>query len=179
MRKYIHSILILSMVWYLVIAPVYHILHAQDTCVQKLDQAQTEYYQGQFDQAIRLVKECIEAGGLETTELARAYKILAQVYLARSQDDAARLVTTKLLELQPEFKASVEQDPPPFVRLVDEIRAEKLAETQVPVEEDNKWLWIGAGSVAVISLVTIIVMSKDKTDEPKQLPEPPPWPAAQ
>ena len=179
MQLYISTLLILALLWSGILVPVSAII-AQDTCAKNLDQAQTSYYEGKFDGAISLVKECIEQGGMDKTELARAYKILAQAYWAKNQLEAAGMIIGKLLDLQPEYNPSAADEPPKFIRLVEEIKAKRLSQLESNTEEDNKWLWIGAGSVAVIGVITIIALTnKGGDDKPKPLSEPPAWPSNQ
>ena len=154
------------------------LLFGQDTCADLLTRAEQNYFEGRFDETISLVKSCLSQGNPDQSSLFRAYKILAQAYLAKNNPEAANKIVSKILEINPDYNPTIETDPPPFVELVNSIRQEKLQKEIAGQEEDNKWLWIGAAGVATVGIITIIVLSTDRDEEvePKVLPAPPSWP---
>ena len=152
-------------------------LYGQDTCAEILTRAEQNYFEGRFDDTISLVKSCLARGSLDQSGLVRAYKILAQAYLAKNHPEAAGKIVTTILEIDPNYNPTIETEPPPFVELVNSIRQEKLQAEMADQQEDNKWLWIGAAGVATVGIITIIVLSTgDNDDQPEPLPAPPQWP---
>ena len=174
----VYSILILlAIIWSHLIYPASSVL-AQDNCTENLKMAEQNYYEGNFDVSIDLVKSCLASGNLAQTALLLAYKILAQTYLAKNNPETASKIIEKILEINPNYSPTIEQEPPPFVELVNQIKKDNFAQQEAEETEDNKWLWIGAGSVAVVGIITIIALSSgdDNGDEKKPLAQPPAWP---
>lgn len=177
-RKILHNIIIIALLWSYSIFPVAQVL-AQDSCAENLNQAEQNYYEGKFDESIALVRSCLQAGGLQQDELVRAYKILAQTYLAKNNPDASRQIVKKILETDPNYTPTIAENPPPYVELVNSVKAEQTQKEESAKSDDAKWLWIGAGSVAVVGVLTIILLSgsEDEPGDPKPLPTPPAFPS--
>jgi tetratricopeptide (TPR) repeat protein len=91
-------------------------LYGQDTCSEILTQAEQNYFEGRFDDTISLVKSCLSNGRLDQSELVRAYKILAQAYLAKNYPEAAGKIISKILEINPNYSPTIENEPPPYGR---------------------------------------------------------------
>ena len=178
MRIIFNKILILSFFWSYTIFPVAQVM-AQETCAELLQQAEQNYYEGNFDVSISLVRECLKTGNQTQDEKIWAYKILAQTYLAKNNPDAARQIVGKILEIQPDYAPTIAENPPPYVEMVNSLKQEKIVPQDDTATDDTKWLWIGAGSVAVIGVITIIALSgkDDGPEPPKPLPSPPTFPA--
>ena len=177
-NKIIHKLVILSCLWSYVLFP-YAQAVAQETCSEMLQQAEQNYFEGNFDVSISLVRDCLKAGSHTQDELIWAYKILAQTYLAKNNPDAANQIVGKILELRPDYAPTIAEDPPQYVELVNNLKRQQSAQMSDPQSSDTKWLWIGAGSVAVIGIITIIALSGDDEDngDSKPLSAPPPFPA--
>jgi tetratricopeptide (TPR) repeat protein len=95
----------------------------QSLCQTLLNEAQQEYYNGNFETAIEIIKRCLLEDNITENERFRAYKILAQTYIAKDYSDAAIQVVRKLLEMNPDYAPTIEQEPPQFVNLVAKIKA--------------------------------------------------------
>lgn len=177
-RIIFHKILILSCLWTYSFFPVAQAV-AQETCAELLHQAEQNYYEGNFDVSISLVRECLKTGSQTQEEKIWAYKILAQTYLAKNNPDAARQIVRKILEIQPDYAPTIAENPPPYVEMVNSIKQESAVSQEDTRTDDTKWLWIGAGGVAVIGIITIIALSgkDDGPEPPKPLPLPPSFPA--
>jgi hypothetical protein len=177
-NKIIHKLVILSCLWSYTLFPFAQAV-AQETCSELLQQAEQNYYEGNFDVSIALVRDCLKGGNHTPEELIWAYKILAQTYLAKNNPDAANQIVGKILELNPDYAPTIAEDPPQYVELVNNLKKQQSAQTSDPQSSDTKWLWIGAGSVAVIGIITIIALSGDDEvkDPPKPLSTPPSFPA--
>ena len=170
------TFLIFTFVIYSIFMPQAN-LYSQDTCAELLSRAEQNYFEGRFDDTISLIKSCLTAGTHNQDELFRAYKILAQAYLAKNNSDAARTIITKMVEIDPNYNPTIEKEPPSFVELVNSVRQENLNTEMADQTEDNKCLWIGAAGVATVGIITIIALSGgDSEEESKPLPAPPQWP---
>jgi len=177
MRSVCSTVIIFTFLWSHLVYPVTNAL-AQDTCTENLKMAEQNYYEGNFDVSIDLVRSCLTTGNLAQSELLLAYKILAQAYLAKNNPETAGKIIKKILEINPNYSPTIEQEPPPFVELVNQIKKDNFSQQEADEAEDNKWLWIGAGGVAVVGIITIIALSSDEDNgnETKPLAQPPAWP---
>jgi len=174
-RLYI-SILLIFQISFL---PLNDYLSAQSVSPEKqIDEARKSYYEGNFDQAIVLIKSCLKEATLDTTNLQEAYVILAQAYLAKNFNEASREVVIKLLDLNPDYSPTIEQEPPPFVSLVEQIKREKSPVAPSESGSESKWLWIGAGGALVIGAATFIIFNQknDETIVNNKLKDPPSMP---
>jgi len=176
-RIILNNIIIISLIWSYTLFPVTKAL-AQDSCAENLIQAEKYYYEGEFDKSISLIRTCLQAGNLTQSELVKAYKIWAQTYLAKNNPDAARQIVKKILEIKPDYAPTIAEDPPPYVELVNRLKQEQAIQKSDAQAADTKWLWIGAGGVAIIGIITLIALSgsEEEPKTPEALATPPPWP---
>jgi len=176
MQRYSRITLIFLINLQIIILPLVDSLSAQTLSADLLiEQARKSYYEGNFDQAVALIKTCLQETTLDNLKLQEAYIVLAQTYLAKNYNDAAREVVIKLLDINPLYSPTIEHEPPPFVTLVEEVRQQNN-----PPEpgSDNKWLWIGAGGALMIGAVTFIIFNKNGSEPVvnNKLGDPPPMP---
>lgn len=127
-------------------------LAQQQSCTEKLAEAEKMYSEVQPEQAIALLTECMETNEFTEEERRRAYRLLALSLISNEQIDQARDAVRDLLEFEPDYQVDTVQDPPVFVMIIVEIRQEI---TPPPVAEQpkrkrgiSKWLFIGGGVVA-------------------------------
>lgn len=97
------------------------IVHAQETCTEKLYHANLLYEKGQLKEAIEIAKSCAD-GNTTKNEKWLAYRLLSMVYLAGNQSYDARKAAEKMLELNPTYKPSSIKDPVELVRLIKSIK---------------------------------------------------------
>jgi tetratricopeptide (TPR) repeat protein len=174
--------------FYQVVAPVLvdsAQLFAQNDCVQYIKSAEQNYYAGKFDKAIELIKLCLKQGQISPDIQFKALKILCQAYLAKDYQEAAREVAKKLIDLQPDYMPTIEQEPPPFIVMINEVRAEKgisPAKSTKKVtffEKHKSLLWIVGGGAALIGLTAVLAAGGNNKKESKPLAHPPDWPDSQ
>ncbi|MCI0694714.1 hypothetical protein L0337_22250 [candidate division KSB1 bacterium] len=137
---------------------------AQENCQAQLAQAEKEYTNGRFDEAVTLLTPCVNKGKLSAADEQRAYKLLGLAYLGKDYVDQAKNAIRKLLELVPGYEPDPDQDPPPYTNMVREVKKElqakqpeKKPETPTPVQKEpeikqkkgggTKWILIGGGVV--------------------------------
>jgi len=166
------------------------VVQAQQDCPAKLQQAESEYTNGRFDEAIDLLSECVNKGKLSRAEEQRALKLLGLAFLAKDYVDQAKNTIRKLLELVPGYEPDPDQDPPVFTNMIKQMKEEARRKEQEkkPVEpapkktevkkkgDGAKWLLIGglvvaAGGGAVLALGG--GGGGGTTPPPPVLPEPP------
>jgi hypothetical protein len=166
--------------WSQIFLPLIEVRAQAVDCTKRLDEAQQNYYNGNFETSIELVKRCLQNDSITETERIRAYKILAQTYLAKDYVEPAKKVIIKILEVNPNYTPAIEQEPPQFVELVfqvkSELKTEKGDTSKSTSRKSNTWLWVAAGSAAVVAGVAVILLSMKQEEEKQTLPNPPPWP---
>ena len=150
-----------------------------------LDQAEEFYYNGEFDQAITIIEDCLSKDSPDQSVRIRAYTLLARIHLVRGNLTAAEEKINFILNLDPSFAPSIEEETPKFVNLVAEVR-EKTAEKEAAsgrIQADSTgispWIWIGTGG-AVLAILAIISSDNGGKSIPpvkdRTLPAPPAFP---
>ena len=150
-------------------------------CSERLDQAEESYYNGDLDQAILLARQCSEDKNVSNDIRLHAYKILARSFLIKEDMNSAKNTVLLILQINPEYQATIEEESPNFVKLVDETRAEH---TQMAAAEEtstiNPWIWVGAGGVAATAIIIMVAGGSSGSEEPtptnNNLPLPPALP---
>jgi hypothetical protein len=92
------------------LAGVFFARAQEQTCEQTLNDAQAEFDAGRFYGLPAMLKKCLE-GGFTGEQRFRAYYILTQAYLVLDDPIAAEDSYLKLLKVNPEFRASIANDP--------------------------------------------------------------------
>jgi hypothetical protein len=88
---------------------------SQNSCVQRLEEAEELYEIGQIDKIEKLLRPCLEKG-FTKDEKVRAYRLLTLSSLYYNEDSIAIASMKKLLKVRPEYKIK-EFDPSEFVSL--------------------------------------------------------------
>jgi len=112
---------------------------AQDMlCQQELGQANAMYSTGRFDEAISRIDACLEKEGLTDMERRTAYRLKGLCFIGKGIEVDAKTSVRRLMELFPNYQPDPIQDPPDFVAMVNEVRAEinrDLAAEETQVDE--------------------------------------------
>jgi len=152
----------------------------EQSCKARLDQAEEHYYNGELDKSIILVRQCLETTSLNNDESIRAHKILARCYLVKQEIQSAKQNVRLLLQINPDYQPTIEEESPGFVKLVNEVRVERATiEAAQEKAGITPWIWIGAGgaaAAAVIVLVTTGSGGESNNNSSQPLPAPPPLP---
>lgn len=151
-------------------------VQAQDTspCAQEYTQAETAYFDADFDRAIRLLRTCLEEADLPPDAQVRFYRLLAFAHIAQDERAQARSAIEQLLTVDPDYTPDPETDRPDYVALVREVKA-----ARAPAEDDEgdrRWLrWVlgGAGAVAAGVLTIVLVGGDNDGGGTGNLPAPP------
>ena len=95
----------------------------------------------------------------------------------KEEPELAKKAVVSLLQLNPDYQPTIEEESPRYVKLVTETRAEQ-AQLQAAQESAgiNPWVWIGAGGVAAAAVIVIVAGGSggdeiSNTNQP--LPAPP------
>jgi len=187
-------VLILSMIVTPVFDCVLPLLAApQEKCSVELTEAESKYQEGQLDEAIALVRRCLDKDNLTLEESERAYKLIGKAYHAKGLLAESKENLRKLLKLIPNWRPDPNLETPSFLRLVDEVikelEAEKAKQIQPAIEEPKKeepkveqpvkkgggkkFIFIGGVSAAAAAVAVLFLLGGGGD---KQLPGPPPLP---
>ena len=98
---------------------------AAQTCASALDRAEASYQSGEFDAAIERLTTCLDQGALSPEERRQAYRLVGLSYIGKDREADARDAVVRLLEVAPNYQPDPALDPPPFVRLVEEMRRQR------------------------------------------------------
>jgi hypothetical protein len=167
---------------------------AQEDCRAKLQQAEQEFTNMRFDEAIALLAGCLKQDGFAQPDKQRAYRLLALVYLAKQDMAQAGSAINKLLDFAPMYQPDPDQDPPVFIQIFERVKSERQqreagapGEQKPPKEVKSKkgggakWLLIGglvvaAGGGAALALGGGGGGGTTPPPPSQTLPTPPPLP---
>lgn len=149
-----------------------------NTSTHLLDLAEESYYNGEFEETISLVKQCLADTSLNMENRKRANIILARTYLAMDEQEFAMEAIMNILQLDPTYRPTIEEEKPQYVNLVKEVRAAFEKPSKETTKSDlNKWLYVGASAVAATAIIIIAGSGKSEEQTPtNSLPEPPGFP---
>ena len=161
------------------------VVQAQDDCTEQLNQAEQFYNTGRFDDAEKIIENCLANGDMDREQKLRAYRLLGLTYIAKDLEAEARDTVSKLLEMVPNYQTDPVQDPPPFRTLVDEVKQDQDMQTQQQAESEEtvteqpqqgdelenlveqredrkkqkrKWYYIAGGAVVGAAVITAVVL---------------------
>ncbi len=160
------------------ISPDKLLLAQQTKCSKILDKAKNLYFEGKFDESVNLIQSCMASQELTDAEKRQAYKIMSNVELARGDQDKAKENIRLLLQIDPDFQPTIEQETPTYVQLVESVRSEMAQHrNNVVVKQESKgiskWWYYSAGAVVAGTAYLLFNGDDKKKDKPLKLP--PPW----
>ncbi|MEJ2543456.1 MAG: hypothetical protein P8Y99_05265 [Calditrichaceae bacterium] len=163
----------------LLLISVVNIYAQQSDCSKVLEQAQNLYYESKFDESMNLVQSCMASESMTKEESRQAYKIMSQVELARGHQEKAKEYIHRLLQVDPDYQPTIEQETPTYVQLVETVRNEIASEPKkIVVKKESKgiskWWYYSAGAV-VAGTAIILWNNGDGKKKDKPLDTPPPW----
>ncbi len=153
---------------------------AQDACKKELASAEEAYTRGRFDEAIGHLSECLEKRRVSEDERERAYRLMGLSYIGKDVLGEARSSVRKLLELVPNYQPDPALDPPPFVRLIEDVRDEIAASKQAPPPPAQEpaarqnppqrrgpgtWLLVGGGALLAGAAAVLLAGSGGGGDD--------------
>lgn len=153
---------------------------AQQSCTQELEEAETQYVEGNFEEALRLATNCLEQTDVPDTSAVEAYRLIGLAHLRMDSLEAAREAIANIFEIEPRYEADPVEDPPEYVSLVAIVRRER-GPFEEPAEEPSwfqrNWGWVAAGGGVVLSgIVALLAGGGGGGGGGEPLPPPPPPP---
>lgn len=94
----------------------------QAPCEAAFPAAETQYLQGQFDEAVALLRRCIDEAPVAGETAVRVYRLLAMAHLQREDAEQAEVAIATLLTILPAYEADAVMDPPSYQALVARTR---------------------------------------------------------
>lgn len=194
----INKILLISLLaCSMIILPVQYVVQplyaqSQKDWDKKIDEAEQIFYSGQFSKAENILKEGLQSGELTQEQKSRAYRILGLSYLSRELESQAKDAIENLLEIVPDYQPNPDQDPPQFIRMVEDVKQQEAAtgkktneaqqqqpdELQKIVQEEQKkginktWYYV-AGGVIVVVVAAILLSGSSGGGGNDNFPTPP------
>jgi hypothetical protein len=148
----------------------------QTFCANHIKVAEESYYAGDFDRATEFVHLCLREPGISDDYQIKAYTILTRIALAQDDLPKARTYIEIILKIDPKYEPTIEQETPKYVNLVAEIRT-ALSDDTTDKGGFNKWILVGAGSVATTAIILLVAAKSGEEDKgTEDLPEPPAFP---
>jgi tetratricopeptide (TPR) repeat protein len=137
--------------------------------------AENYYFNGDFDNAIKMANQFISQDNLSIEDRKDAYILLVHIFLAKSDATSARKVVEHILVIDPTYAPTLEEETPKYVTFVSEIKKQYMArQVKTDKQEVNWLLWGGAGVGA--TLLIILLASGDGRNPHPVLPLPPKLP---
>lgn len=106
---------------------------AAQNCNRALDRAADSYQSGDFDATIERLTTCLDANAFSAEERRNAYRLIGLSYIGKDREADARAAVAALLEVSPTYEPDPAVDPPPFVRMVAEMRRDNARQAGQPV----------------------------------------------
>lgn len=128
MKKTLHSSLLVIFIILFLPITTYHpvfskltAIHAQteNQCTEQLNQAEAEYSLGHWDEAIKLIEQCLKKPDVSENERGKAYRLLGLVYIAIQLEKEANDAVKNLLIMVPNYKIDPAKDPPSLQKIID------------------------------------------------------------
>lgn len=164
----------------------------QVPCEAAINQAESAYLNGNFQEAINQVSLCLDRQDATEDQVVAANRLLSLSHLRLNELQQARAAIVNIFGVRPGYDADPVEDPPEYVSLVSIVRQEVQPEVP-PAEGDaeddrtpffrrtSTWLSL-IGSVAVGGVVTFLTLGQGGDDGgggeppptgPDPLPPPP------
>jgi hypothetical protein len=142
-----------------------------------LEKAESNYYDGDFENAIKFANKYLSQANLNKENKENAYILLVHIFLAKNDAPSATKVVESILNIDPEYMPTLEQETPKFVTFVSEVHKQYLAKKVTPKKEKTDWvLWGGAGAAATLLLILVASGGDEGGSKAKPLSLPPDLP---
>ena len=157
-------------------------IHAQtqNKCDQELKEAYAKFINFKLEDAIKLVRECLDKKDITTVDKVQAHLLGGKIYFAQLDTVIAKEKFILVFESDSTFKPDPEIESPEDIALLKIAKSEfqsKVSETEEPQvvqplrkKGGKKWLWIGGGTAFAVGLIVIFW---PPPDPPEDLPGPP------
>ncbi|MBN1561626.1 hypothetical protein JW998_15350 [candidate division KSB1 bacterium] len=135
-----------------------------------------------YDNAIKILGDCLTNDKLDTTQQRLAHTYLAQAYHRKELKDPAKKIIKHLLDIDQSYRPDANRDRPSYIELFNEALAEWQSEvaaqqqagqmSKIQAEPEprkknsaKKWLLIGAGAAAGVTVVAVLANRCDHDEK--------------
>lgn len=141
-----------------------------------LEKAENFYYDGDFDNAIKAANQYLSQANLSKPDKMNAFKLLTHIFLAKNDAPSAKKVVELILDIEPSYAPTLEEETPKYVTFVTEVKKQYTVKKVKPQSKKINWLvWGGAGAAATLLVILVAGGGSDGSGN-KPLPLPPDLP---
>jgi len=141
-----------------------------------LQKAESYYYDGDFDNAIKMANKFISQDSLSIEDRKDAYILLVHIFLAKSDATSARKVVEHIFAIDPAYEPTLEEETPKYVTFVGEIKKQYMARQVKTEKQEINWLLWGGAGVGATLLIILLASGNGGGDPTDPLPAPPEFP---
>lgn len=109
----------------------------REKCVQERAEADRQYLDGRFEEAIQLLQRCLDRETLFSNEAVDVYRLLALAYMNGDDLVQAQHAVRSLLEVVPDYEPDPIQDPPSYRAMVTVVQQEMQAQAAMLDQEEE------------------------------------------
>jgi len=158
-----------------IINPLYAAM--QDDNHELLQKAEDYYYDGDFDNAIKSANQYLSQANLGKEDKKEAYILLVHIFLAKSDATSAKKVVESILNIDPAYAPTLEEETPKYVTFVTEVKKQYEVKQVKKQKKGIDWLvWGGAGAGATLLIILLASSGSDKGSSDTPLSSPPEFP---
>lgn len=119
----IRALLCFSLLLLLIAAPTQPVFgQDRESCGIAVENAETYYRDGDFEDAVRLLEPCIDSGQIPDDLIVPGHRYMALARLQLGDIAGARLAVLRMVAREPAYEADAVQDPPAYQALVRTVR---------------------------------------------------------
>lgn len=123
-----------SLLGVLLLLPATSWAQGTNDCQQALSDAESAYFNGEFDQTIALLQPCVGSEDYTLSQGVRAYSLLGRTQFVLGESDAAGEAIRGLYTLSPEYEPEATL-PPNFTAFILSIKDDMIADGSFPSDE--------------------------------------------
>jgi outer membrane receptor for ferrienterochelin and colicins len=99
-----------------------------------IDDAATKYNNGNFEEVLKLMQNCIN-NGFNDMEKVQAYRLIAKTHFELDNDSLAENAIVSLLQIDPQFQPDYLTDPTRFIEMLQKIKEQNNAQLVTSVSK--------------------------------------------
>lgn len=160
-----------------------------EPCLSAVADAEKLFFNAEFEPAIKVLKDCLDADEADKIQRAQMYFLLSRIYFADQDEAHAAEALIHYFDLRPDSELDSFL-PPPFLEFAEHIREittgdESFDSQLVPlpeISEDtrrNYKRWALIGGSGIFAIATVAIMSSGRSSTADRFPPVPGPPSGQ